>query len=411
MLHNLRNYSSLPIFLASVGFVWQVHLISKVYFQYTTQVDIMIEIPFKISMPALTICTIIDDVLRKEDKSELIFLPINEISTFSQPEVEIICKVPAPELGQLKGNKESSILCENITPSKDTIQLIRNHLLARCTTYFSRNLTQPSMDVITSDAKDFYQISFDKIKNTTVYFYVHNPVEMIHVTEADTITLNIFQLQEVVLSTTKFTTNFLPSPYPTNCRDYDEFENGRWGCLFQCRIKQLTKQCSLWPKNVPASLNVKWPFQTIYANCSSTVDEHYCYNKICSQKPCWGQWYTTTTIYTRERINQIDKSVIYIRRPSGVEFTFNYIPKLAQIEYICYVASCFGIWFGVSCADFLRLIRTSFQFEGEQLTDRLPTNKPPTDNKIISIRRGKINCVDNVDIRRQFTSTKNRMLF
>lgn len=353
----------LPILIASIGLIWQIHSISKVYFQYTTQVDIAIEVPFKISMPALTICVELGDASSSKENrkdSELAFIPINEIADIASPQVEIACTVPAP---LVKENASNNLLCEDLAPPKFTIQYIHRQQISRCITYFGRSFNETPYEVITSDAKDFYQITVKQVKNSTVYFFVHDPVELLHMSEADTISFNVLRLQEMVLATSKIRTNFLPPPYRTNCRDYNKFKYGRWGCVFQCRIEQLQKKCSVWPKNVPALPSCKLPFRMPQDNCSTFIDEHLCYKKMCHQRPCWGEWYTTTTIFTRERVDQESKSVFFIRRPMGVEFTYNYNPKLAEIEYVCYVASCFGIWFGISCVDCLRLVINSYKFE------------------------------------------------
>lgn len=344
---------------STIGLVWQVLEISKVYFAFGTSVDIQIEVPRNISMPGLTVCVLLSS--EKYNSSELLYLPIRELNRIGVPVANVVCQVPAPELKAIKN--ETSIDCDEISKPIVTLQYFRSKhkygdRVGRCSTYFYRRYNDPPYEVFTANAKDFYQLTISPITNTSVYFFVHDPTTSIHVSEADTISMNIQQIQEMVLSTTKFTTHFLPPPYRTMCESYEDYEYGQWGCVFKCRTEKMWQkgECFLWPPDVPASPETVDSFRLRAKACSYARDDYDCFDDPCSRRQCHTEWYTTTTIYTRERTDHDASAQLFIRRPFGVEFTYNYVARLDPIEYICYVASCFGIWFGVSFADCLQYI-------------------------------------------------------
>ncbi|XP_053206612.1 uncharacterized protein LOC128390854 isoform X2 [Panonychus citri] len=116
--------SSLPLrrifcwTLTGFGLIWQVWSISSVYFQYATRVDIDIEVPSQLSMPALSICLSlvykIDDLYPKyyptrESVPPKTALPINILSQLPIPNITINCTTPFDELPKLTKPKATLV--------------------------------------------------------------------------------------------------------------------------------------------------------------------------------------------------------------------------------------------------------------------------------------------------------------
>ena len=67
---------------------------------------------------------------------------------------------------------------------------------------------------------------------------------------------------------------------------------------------------------------------------------------------CNSEYYLTTTIGQFERDTHHpefdDFHSIFIYLPTGLNTRYSHSPRLHLIEYICYFASVFSLWFGFS---------------------------------------------------------------
>ncbi|XP_015789667.1 uncharacterized protein LOC107366554 [Tetranychus urticae] len=411
---------------ASIGLVWQVSSISKVYFNYETQVDISIGVSTKIAMPGLTVCLEIDQLsfgnatrqdieiaaqflsqssvssLNYLTKYEYSYLPINLLANFASPDIKLYCNVPATELPRL--NTSLDWTCGNIVPTKITIHyMLITGTIARCVTYFYQDSAGGEFDVFTNSAKDFYVLKIDTFEPKVISIYVHNPSQINQISDADTITFSTGELNEIVLLTSKFVTLLLPPPYRTACRSYDEFEFGRLGCIFDCFVKETNKRCPVWSILSPANVSVALPFMRKVSESNGTSDCHvkeknFCFS-VCSQPECKGVYYTTTNVYLSERrsLANSNSTLVYVRRPSGVEFGYKYKARLAPIEFFCYLASCLSLWYGISFINFYRFLTgwlrnnlISFNFISQQTQVQSPSQLAAISNKPSSINNMKI---------------------
>ncbi|XP_053206606.1 uncharacterized protein LOC128390854 isoform X1 [Panonychus citri] len=116
------------------------------------------------------------------------------------------------------------------------------------------------------------------------------------------------------------------------------------------------RECGVWPSTVPADPWLPHYFNRVDKPCSLTLEQkEICTSsKVTCPNQCLNLWYTTTLVTLHQPITPTNLTRIFIRRPSEVEFTYRYTPRLDRIEYLCYVASCFGIWLGISFLDILQ---------------------------------------------------------
>ncbi|XP_053210456.1 uncharacterized protein LOC128394189 [Panonychus citri] len=375
------NWTTLLSFaFASIGLVWQLRSISEVYFNYGTLVDITVGVSNTISMPGLTVCVPIDNQLPSNlsnheslavkqffssssasSSSSYGYLPINFLANLAI-EVNISCTVPADELPRL--NRSLMWSCDNVVAPKVTIQYTQTGgSIARCTTYFHRKSDEEPLTVFTNNAKDFYILVVKTKKPQIISLFVHNPAQILHISDADTISFSTEEINEMVLSTSKFETNMLPPPYRTACRSYSEFDAGKFGCIFTCWVEETLNRCPVWSILAPAFGNISLPFLIAEDESSSNApchvkDKNTCYRK-CESPQCKDLFYSTNNVYALEKRSSwssTNNTHIYIRRPSGAEFKYSYKPQIAPIEYACYVASCLGLWFGVSFINVFQFI-------------------------------------------------------
>lgn len=376
--------------LSTIGLGWQMHQISEVYFKYQTQVDMEIEAPSLITMPGLTMCLKIEtttdytylqtiyppargiiDWARRVNHNASIYryIPINVLAQLPTQPVRIICKTPFPELKPLKQNQstQSDIpeMCEDYTTVKTTIQFNGgSDDFWRCSTYFY-SLTLPSPYILNSvDDKDFYKIfihtnraeSIFNFNRSSVLIYIHNPMEVLHLSEADSFHFFIEQTDRMILTTSKLITYLLPTPYRTGCYNYSGEIYGRTGCIFKCRVSRIKKECqSAWSWSVPAEIDQTESFSLRDKHCY-LKNKFECSNNDLCPAQCINYWYTTTLIVNQEKRTFSNVTELYVRRPFGVEIIYTYLPRMNGIEFLCYIASCFGIWLGISFLDIIYII-------------------------------------------------------
>uniref|UniRef100_T1L3X6 Uncharacterized protein n=1 Tax=Tetranychus urticae TaxID=32264 RepID=T1L3X6_TETUR len=352
--------------LCSSGVIWQIVSVSKIYFEYTTRVDINITVPSRLSMPAISVCLHIlydKKVLSKfysppeSIPSSLASIPFHILYQLPTSKVKINCTVPNNTYELPKLDPEKGFECENYSPVLVTIHFTEGINLRKCFTYFFRNATTEPFVVHYANAKDFFTVDLISDQNNSVSIFVHNPIEVLLVSDADTFTFHTNSTAALVLSSSKLITKLLPPPYRTGCETYDNELYGRTGCIFKCLKDNARERCGVWPASVPADTWGNFYFISPDGQCDyGREKKDECAQKDICPNQCLNLWYTTTLVSVQKQTDLSNLTRIVVRRPSEVEFTYIYVPKMDKIEYFCFVASCFGIWLGISFIDFLEYI-------------------------------------------------------
>ncbi|XP_074602872.1 uncharacterized protein LOC141856459 [Brevipalpus obovatus] len=357
-------------FIVCTGFSFQTSLISMVYYGYGTRVDIVMSFPRTIPIPGLTIClnlianrTFIEKFSnishhRLSDANilrEYAYLPINEVATIDTVDVKIVCHAPVTGMKKIVSNSDD--LCENYIPLTTTMQYNSfNGYVMKCFTYFYQPYDNSKIQATLGNDKVIYKIDFVSEQNHEVSISIHNPMEILHYLEADTIYFNTTHVSEFVLLSSRSVTKLLSSPYRTNCQAYDHLEMGRTSCVYECRQKEPRELCGTWSKSVPSPIFVNTTFKIHGKKCPDAK------NKICNSKDacssqCVNNWYTTTRIWSELKRDKNPVTRLYVRGGfnQGLEVTYLFEPALDAIEYICYVASLAGIWLGVAFSDMIKM--------------------------------------------------------
>lgn len=348
--------------VASIGLIWQISSVSMIYFAFPTRTDIKIDSPRNLNMPGLTICLKI--VLPKEtpiiplsgdlsnQSSFQRFLPINLLANFPVEDVEIICLSPWPEL--VKINRSAGDNCENFVTPIESIQYdYEEDQVYRCKTFFHQAPNQSEITVITKNSEHFYRVYLKAKGNFWIAVYVHNPVEVLHLNEADTFRFSTENTETITLVTSKMTTHLLAYPYQTDCINYQNQVYGRMSCVYNCRCSMVRSLCPTWPFDVPAALNEGLPFYIAGRSCQ-TPGRYLCSLRGTCKNACLNKWYSTALINRQEKTNLTQLTRFFVRRPFGAEVNYFYTSRMERIEFICYIASCFGTWLGFSFADLIK---------------------------------------------------------
>lgn len=151
------------------------------------------------------------------------------------------------------------------------------------------------------------------------------------------------------LTATKVTTTRLKFPFKANCRDYkDTSALCKQECLLNATLSRFNK--------IPYTVLVDTPYDvkhispidiqndTFYKELKNI--EKFCYHK-CSQPDCNESLYFTQTMKDKWR-----EYVIYVSSPRDPFISISFRAALKPAEFVLYVLSCLGTWFGVSVLSF-----------------------------------------------------------
>lgn len=203
---------------------------------------------------------------------------------------------------------------------------------------------------------------------------------------------NYFQLAYALVSIRR-----LPAPYTTNCRDYNASGFASINdCIKECLV---AKTLSMFDK---------LPFTTIATEKSDKKHingadiANLTFSKIlndlengcgsnCKHLDCIEQYSLTSVL--KEEVGEDDSVlsfIVYV--PRDPTFNITYHPKLTLTEYLIYVFSCFGTWFGLSAmnvnpfqADFYRKWRKAKPGETDASSS---TNNVNSFNTANALRHG-----------------------
>lgn len=163
--------------------------------------------------------------------------------------------------------------------------------------------------------------------------------------------LSYFTLSYIFIDNTR-----LPPPYATNCDYYEQFDGQVDYCMSRCLTKatiaawdlfpftEIVKQSELSANNSNKKIinNLNWNNETFTTTLRDI--ENKC-SAQCSKPNCYERLYLT----------QLQTSSIYetsislrVNLPMNPNYHITYQPMMLLYEYLTYVLSCLGIWFGLS---------------------------------------------------------------
>jgi len=142
------------------------------------------------------------------------------------------------------------------------------------------------------------------------------------------------------------TYHLLPSPYSTSCFNYIEYDSQN-DCLEKCQIRSNPKECVTLPVRFKTHAELrKFISHNLTNFCEKKIDKSIDCSEVCKKKDCVKNFYSPhvkVEDYYNESGNQIFIS------PSSVPLiTYRTNPKLETIEFLCYMASIVGLWYGFS---------------------------------------------------------------
>lgn len=144
----------------------------------------------------------------------------------------------------------------------------------------------------------------------------------------------------------------LPPPYKTRCRTYEEFHNDKRRCFNDCLKYHGIKELGKVPFSVVVSES-----RNLRHICSEDLEnetivseihrvERFCSSE-CKEPGCIKKFFKTV-LQIEERGEHSEVFTILVQTPRSPFIRITHIPKLDLTEYLVYISSCFGTWFGLS---------------------------------------------------------------
>lgn len=151
----------------------------------------------------------------------------------------------------------------------------------------------------------------------------------------------------------------LPAPYKSDCKVYGsdaKFES-KEGCMDLCLTEGVREKIKKIPFSAVQLLPEKFPHISVSDNSDAKInEENIGIRKKCSaqcyQNNCYDEMFITKFI--RSSFADDLNFRVYVTNEPVIRSTLQ--PKLQTIEFLVYVLSCFGIWFGASFYSFSAII-------------------------------------------------------
>jgi hypothetical protein len=392
------KYELTPIYLLFclillAGCIWHVLGVSRLYFEYKTNVNVRFERERLVQMPAITICSNVTQTIRRDYLMKRFPLYINKITekwiltqylrrltireqllnaTVSPHQFFNSCSVMKPIAYEDRHDIEY-VDCKNISEYRQYI-----NYYVKCFTIVSQ-LNNENNDnyIVDYDAtvRDngfqlFHLLLNDEyLDSVNIFFHSrHTPFKGYFGGQINDLHLNTTKYSGYSLTYVKTTTELLPSPYETSCLDYNSIGyKSQSHCIAKCKANYYMKLFNGWHADIPAPEDVPdIHFASLFLRENKTLDKMMSNNcvKTCSKKEnCFNEYFNIKVVEKWKKGDNTDNQSIgdklheiLIFLPTGMITKYTHSPRLHLQEFICYAASVFSLWFGISIITFSKFI-------------------------------------------------------
>ena len=146
----------------------------------------------------------------------------------------------------------------------------------------------------------------------------------------------------------------MESPYRTDCKDYRFRFSGKYlsrkGCIRKCKIEVSLKTCGVIYRDIdlmrsdPTVHFGNWGNSTS-KSCFQNLNYTYVCNERCPHYDCAIDYYKTVALH---KVKNTKGTFLTLVIPTEPETSYSHEPRIELVEFICYLASTFNMWFGFS---------------------------------------------------------------
>ena len=387
-----------------VGFVVHVVQISNNYFEYSATTILQMDIPTDLANPGLSVCwryadlLDIDGLKMVDNRFEAVnftnektildsvrkinsMITVEQIFKFSPSSMSIMedCSVRIP--GQEVMKQMSSSGCRAMFEVKKFF--IQEYVCYSSVMTVSGNYDYQKVGSSLNYPGTLYEIHFrlDLFKiNQVLVPIVHRSDSLPTTSIYFAPRLHRFDTQEgshpknhFFLSYFSIQYNRLPTPYATKCSNY---KIDQPDCNKQCKIRamlrnhnslpftELIHEIETFPTNKRILSYDDFNNRTLVLNLAH-IDQKF--KLLCKNLDCKSEITMTRTKYIGEKVETI---AFRVNIPNFPNYYVTYIPMMLFYEYVTYVLSALGVWFGMSIFDLNPFPLCSKYFSNQLQYDR-----------------------------------------
>lgn len=375
----------LPALICLTGFMIQVIEVSRLYFRYSTQTEVGVFVADELEPPSLSVCFRYIDILNRTRLSQELkihvkspirvtedihyiqsLLRIKDIFEFS-PRLEDIyesCIIRFPNEYQV--HKLTKDKC------RENFKMHRYyHREFICYRFEPKNFNQRLQIKYYSYAPEYFNLVFSihfdsRIFSDSEYFsaYVHEPNTSFLLDSGQSkMFLRIYKRmnrarETISVSYSSVRTERMPPPYDTRCINPNFINSAsqmsklfiEFDCINNFTLRELDRvmfALHTYKSNLTAKVLTVPDLTNPYIG-----NKLRRYTRMCKVKndPC-------ITSFTFSKVSLYPSEVLSseLLVPSDPIINIRHVPRMIAVEFLVYLSSSFGTWFGISIFTFLSL--------------------------------------------------------
>ncbi|XP_027199513.2 uncharacterized protein LOC113793653 [Dermatophagoides pteronyssinus] len=391
-LNSLDIIYAIGSFIAVLGCAWQLIDVSRIYFAYDTNVNVMFERETKVEIPAITICMDLfkvanDEYIEENYSNQLKHFAENKVNkysaykklfqnltlyellnnaTYSSEKVFNKCRIIKP-IAIENNETDDYINCTFISPIHESLTDVKKcfsiglQLNNQSDDYFyiDHDMT------IRDNGFPLYQISlFNK--------YIESPMILMHSRSIPFLGFiggqtNVFRVNNTRSSFQLFNyfktiNDLLEPPFKTDCRRYEEIGyKSLMHCMNRCKSNFFIRNFNGQHGDVPTdnSFDLNMYFAPSKFKENKTLDKimsNECLTTCSKRQECHSEFYTMSMMDDFERKPMQNRYEFDVYFSSTANTHYKHQPRMELVEFICFYASTISLWFGFSIIAFSRSV-------------------------------------------------------
>jgi hypothetical protein len=363
---NLKNKISRYLFkiFCIISCLFQINEICVIYFSYQTTTDVRYKEELKVSLPAISICipkefmfdlrltsSISPNETIKSLNSEKILNYLNKLTIKEQFKnllnIDVVLNDKCFVLASNKSNgNKYYVNCKKITPFRKSINSV-----SYCFTLFSQ---------LNGENDENYLIDYDSSRITTYHHLVYLQLEdfsarihlFLHSRNRKFYQNSVFRIfnhyksERIFINYRKTIVELMPEPYRTSCTDFRKLGHlSRNDCMFKCYVNYYKNLFNKLPERRFIE-DINSEFLMIEENnvTFKSFARKKC-EKVCGTNPdCYEEYFE----FEDYRIVYNNGFEIILNIQFQANLLFKHSAKIEFEEFLCYIMSVIGLWFGFS---------------------------------------------------------------
>lgn len=371
---SIRYFRVILLLLSAAGFVTQVTYVSSQYFAYGTTSILQYDLEESVFNQSVAVCFRVADIADLDRIREETGLNLTRISSLADA-YKYFSSLTIKQMFDYTPNEKSSIIkfcvyrlnrwqIREATGSEcdSNFNISRFYMMESMCYRFeqaqNRQLTNLMVDHSPLYRAVFYRVSldsrFDHVDLVSIIVYAgglpylsreySHPLPRFKRTNS----AEAYDYNQVYTTATYLTLKSLPPPYITQCRYATE--DAYFVCMRNCLLEKYKAMDKIPATEIWEEAFQKKAFIATNETDEQTVQLLTQYQRRCHLnchfKPCSLQFSITVALVVKEDIGSAFGFTVMTPNDPDVIVTAK--PAMTLIDYLTFIGSCFGTWFGAS---------------------------------------------------------------